>query len=280
MRILSWKEIAPDDEEFHVTSLNLSGGRKTCYDMHGHDFAELFLVERGELIHETNGRSSRLKSGDIGLIRPGDRHGFRTVDRSGFVYSNVAFPQSTFHELSERYFSDRGDFWGGNSLHPLTLSLPPSLSECLKGMIRQLGCLPRVRFEIDRFILNFYSEMRSVLFVPGADGKPSWLEYACREIRNPERLRIGLNAFNQLAGHCPEHVGRELKKHTGLTPSEFIGRLRLEHAARLLLQSDMKADDIAAECGFHNLGHFYSAFKARHNCTPRHYRLANRARII
>ena len=80
-----------------------------------------------------------------------------------------------------------------------------------------------------------------------------------------------------MAGRCPEHVARTMKKHLDITPTDWINRRRLEHAARLAETTMLPIIEIAAECGFENLGYFHRLFRARFGATPLRYRAEHRA---
>jgi AraC-like DNA-binding protein len=53
-------------------------------------------------------------------------------------------------------------------------------------------------------------------------------------------------------------------------------RLRLEHAQRLLSESERSITAVAFESGFDDLSHFHHSFKAASGCTPGEYRDARR----
>lgn len=67
-------------------------------------------------------------------------------------------------------------------------------------------------------------------------------------------------------------LARRLKKATGLTFSEYIGRIRLDEASRMLLESDERVDQIIYYCGYRNKSTFYRAFSNRYGCNPKIYR--------
>lgn len=70
----------------------------------------------------------------------------------------------------------------------------------------------------------------------------------------------------------PQSLSRFLKKNIGLNYQQFITQIRLNKAARLLLQSDKKIIDIAFEAGYSNLSNFNRLFKKQYNRSPRDYR--------
>lgn len=63
----------------------------------------------------------------------------------------------------------------------------------------------------------------------------------------------------------------------GESPQEASARLRLEHAASLLRETDMMIGEVAAACGFDNPCSFARAFRTRHGSSASAYRGAVRA---
>jgi len=65
---------------------------------------------------------------------------------------------------------------------------------------------------------------------------------------------------------------RRIKSETGLTFSQFVTTLRLEHAAELLTSTAMTADEILNACGFRSSSTFYRQFAEHYHCSPIEYR--------
>lgn len=75
----------------------------------------------------------------------------------------------------------------------------------------------------------------------------------------------------------PFHFHREFKRSTGMTPHQYIVRVRMERAKTLLSGSDMPLAEVAAQVGFADQSHFSSTFRRATSMTPRSYRNANAA---
>ena len=65
------------------------------------------------------------------------------------------------------------------------------------------------------------------------------------------------------------------KDLTGLSVFEYINQVRLDAAAKLLVETNASTLSIMEKCGFINESHFYKLFKARFEVTPRTYRIQN-----
>ena len=66
---------------------------------------------------------------------------------------------------------------------------------------------------------------------------------------------------------------RKLKTIAGMTPSEFIKRIRLKHAAVLLQNSKLTVSEIFYLTGFNNKSYFFREFKKIYHLAPNDYRL-------
>lgn len=91
---------------------------------------------------------------------------------------------------------------------------------------------------------------------------------------------ITLETLGQVTSYSPLHIRRLFCQDTGLTPHEYLGRLRMEHARRLLKDSDILVSQIAAECGYASESHFQMLFKKIHGCTPGAYRRAGQVCLL
>ena len=62
------------------------------------------------------------------------------------------------------------------------------------------------------------------------------------------------------------------KKNTGLTFTEYLSRLRVEHVKKLLLNPNMRVSEIAFQTGFQSLTHFNRIFRKVTGQSPTEYR--------
>jgi AraC-like DNA-binding protein/quercetin dioxygenase-like cupin family protein len=274
MTTLYWRDIAPTGQPFHILRTLIDRG----YDIaaHDHDFAELFWVERGRGLHHLGvGASVSLQSGDLVLIRPRDTHRLSAVTEDGFVLVNVAFPASTLDLFAARYEFGGTFYWS-------TVPVPHSerlRGDVLRGLSSAADALaggPQTALAIDAFLLGLLNQLQALRVTQpwvACDACPGWIEQLLVQIQKPEHFARGAKHVASLASRAPEHVTRELKRHTGLTTIELVNRARLDYAGRQLRMTAAQITDIADDCGFASLAHFYELFKARFGCAPREYRL-------
>ena len=68
-------------------------------------------------------------------------------------------------------------------------------------------------------------------------------------------------------------AGRCFHTYMGCSPIEALIGYRLQTAERLLAETSMTLQEIAAACGFHSVGYFSRQFKKIFGCAPREHRL-------
>jgi len=105
-------------------------------------------------------------------------------------------------------------------------------------------------------------------------------ERTVREIRELlEREYHGSWTLDRLARHAgisAFHLQRVFKKYTGLSPKQYLNRIRVEEAKRLLADSGRKITDICYTVGFSRPDPFYQAFRRFTGLSPRAYRNLHR----
>ena len=82
-------------------------------------------------------------------------------------------------------------------------------------------------------------------------------------------------SVGQMASHCglgATHFTHHCKQITHMSPIEYLNRCRIDHAQRLLRQSDLSVTHIAQHCGFSSSQYFATVLRRFTGQTPRQYR--------
>lgn len=85
--------------------------------------------------------------------------------------------------------------------------------------------------------------------------------------------RITVNSTAEIFRITPNYLSKIFKDHTGCNFVEYLIRLRMETACRLLLESRLKLNDIAEKVGYTNFSSFLRNFKKCCGMTPTEYRV-------
>jgi AraC-like DNA-binding protein len=93
-----------------------------------------------------------------------------------------------------------------------------------------------------------------------------------REIERRPGAGRSLAALADEAGLSPYHFLRTFRRITGVTPHQFLLRLRLRDAALRLVSGSGRIIDVALDAGFGDLSNFNRAFRVEFGAGPREYR--------
>ena len=86
------------------------------------------------------------------------------------------------------------------------------------------------------------------------------------------RNKIEENQAAGLVGLSPSEFCRFFKRQAGITFVAYINKVRIEEAARLLIETDLTCENIGYDCGFSTLSYFYKVFKKHYGLSPTKYR--------
>jgi AraC-like DNA-binding protein len=76
------------------------------------------------------------------------------------------------------------------------------------------------------------------------------------------------------------HFLRRFQQTFGETPHDFLVRMRMEEARRLLGRDTMSVTEICMEVGYESLGSFSVRFRSLTGCSPSEYRSLTRKQFV
>lgn len=92
--------------------------------------------------------------------------------------------------------------------------------------------------------------------------------YARENFRNPIKLSDRAERY----GYNEKYIGRLFKSTTDVSFSNYVNRLRLNHAKNLLLSTEKSIIEVALDSGFENVTYFNRCFKRELGLTPTEFR--------
>lgn len=140
--------------------------------------------------------------------------------------------------------------------------------------------------EFERFIqllsiLNLLSKARddekthlsSIEFANGLqyDGH-SRIDRVCTYINNNYKSPVTLEAAAEIANMSTNAFSRFFKRSTGNTFVEYVNKLRIGQACKLLAENELTIAEICYEVGFNNISNFNRQFRKHKRTNPRQYR--------
>jgi AraC family transcriptional regulator, dual regulator of chb operon len=272
------EELIDPEIEFHYA---FHRSLKDITAIHTHNFFELFVIVRGELLHTVNGRTQTLSTGTLMFMRPRDVHYYQHSEGKGCHLINLAFRDATVKEL----FNYLGSGFPSESLvqraMPARVMLSPAETEILAARLEHLNTIPRDQKHRIRSTLRIllFEMFTKYFFAESGEGDrrlPAWLEALIAEVQKKENFVLGIKSIYGFSRRTPEHISRVFRRYLGTTPTDYINQLRLHYAANLLSNSDDSVTYISMESGFENVSHFYHLFKRQFGVSPAEFRARTR----
>ena len=238
---------------------------------HNHEFDELVIVEHGHGLHVINGKPLFIQQGDVFLVRGHDYHFYD--DLGTLKLTNILINPNRHFTLLKNM---------EELLKPISASdlgsyiwLAPSIRQECNLIIEQL-------FNLDNTIGHReYLFFKLLIIIK---------QYKRQSPKNNTRYKLHLllnhlqeNCFDEYDWHniaqrfhlTTRTMFRHIKQATGLTPENYIKRLRLMSARLKIRESDMTITEISLLCGFVNSTHFTTLYKKTFGITPTEERKVN-----
>lgn len=101
---------------------------------------------------------------------------------------------------------------------------------------------------------------------------PSHVHRLCEYLTEHYSEPITLNQLADLVHLNKSYLVRLFRKETGISPVEYLIRVRMDSARSLLLKTDANIATVAELCGYKNVPFFITCFKRRFGVPPAQFR--------
>jgi transcriptional regulator GlxA family with amidase domain len=130
--------------------------------------------------------------------------------------------------------------------------------------------------ELARFLVLFFkrhggqSQFSAVLDAQLADRTPirAAQEWVLDNLERP----ISIPDIAEQANMSPRNFARVFRREVGMTPGQYVERMRIARARKLLESTDMPIRQVARRCGFATPETFFRTFARALEATPNQYR--------
>ena len=115
---------------------------------------------------------------------------------------------------------------------------------------------------------------------------PTQMEYSnklisiCNYINNHYSENISLNQVAAFAGFSKYHFSRLFRHYADISFYQYLNKMRIINATKLLTQSDVPIMEVSKKCGYSCVSSFIRMFKIQKGCTPSEFRNMQRKQKI
>ena len=251
-------------------------------DSHEHDFLELAYVTEGCAEHYICGRKTVISKGDYFIVDYNTVHSYYSIDDAPFAVINVLFHPKlidnsltycrSFRALLNHYLIkiDSG-----------CLRMDPSNHIFCDPDGRIYAHLQSLLEEYEKKQLGFTEIMRSILIeiliitmrkISSGDRKNDVIRYLTDYVAENYVSPLPLSVLAKELGYSLPYLSARFKKEMGCGFQDYLIRIRIEEACRLLANTDRKILDIAADVGYSDTNFFYMTFRRLIGKSPNEFR--------
>lgn len=264
--------------------LNFEGKYKNYVEKH--DFYELCYVERGEISLLLESTEILLSADTAVLIEPNTEHSYFSAAGNASRVFVVCFecPSHTLRPLAGVAFS-----LGASDVY----CMQKIVEEC-KSTFRinerdelellaspSFGGQQAIILQLEYLLISLlrqHSEKKNagVVFLNRENFYPDLVNIITAYLRSNVEKRISLEDICSHFNYSRSYICKIFKEQTGESLITYFNKLKIEEAARLLLDTEMSVTAISELLGFSEAKYFGVAFKNQFGVSPITYREENR----
>ena len=259
--------------------------------VHRHEFIEIAYVISGSAKHIIGNNEYRVKRGDVCVINFGEAHAFfadKDNSEEFLVYDLMFTPDfvdgtclggDDFSQLADSFLfyslfteevAEKDRF---NLVPDCTLELGGVFENIYREFSgRKNGFVNLIRIYIAEIIIKLFRKIGNMEESRLTPEQRRVVSQVVDYIRNNYSIKLSTEDIASKMFFNKNYLAKLFKAHTGLSIREFIRRIRLEEAMKLLRETDKNVSDISRDCGFSDVKTFYTAFESFAGCTPKSYR--------
>tara|TARA_Y100001980_G_C14507432_1_gene282976 strand:+ start:257 stop:1123 length:867 start_codon:yes stop_codon:yes gene_type:complete len=276
-----YESISPDlGHSYKYGSYDINSPNNNKLRWHYHPEVELVYINSGVGKRQVGTHLSNYTEGDLVLIgsylpHTGFTKGFNDGQKEVVIQFNQDIFNNAFNGIEELKsinhlleLSKKGIVFSGAIKDDVGIRMEGLKYETqLDGLLTFIKILYDLSIYKEKQILN--AEGYAFISSPMENKR---LKIIFNYIRDNFMNQIPLDDIAAIVYMTPQSFCRFFKKSTNKTFTNFLNEYRINHATKLLSETDQDIKSICFESGFNNLSNFFRNFKRITNYTPNSYR--------
>lgn len=250
---------------------------------HKNNFLELSYCEKGTLKKVVNRERLDFKEGEIAIINGENMH-CEYMEESYDVYLFLDIDKDYFKEMPFFQFSNMQSekfikelILSDTQNYKTILFTPKSQKTKVQQLFERItdeiirqepGFSNMITGYVDRILNLLIFEYKISMTKRKQSEYNQKLFYDIDLYIRKNYSSVSEKQLSQVFYYSPEYINKIIKKHTKMSYSKYLRKVRLEKIMRDLQNTQKNIDEIARNAGYTNLSFFYKAFKEEYGVTP------------
>lgn len=222
-----------------------------CINIHSHPHAQLLLPLQGSIYIETNANEHLIDERHLGFLPPQCKHAYKGNSGNEFLVLNIPenmVPKDDIENMNGASTLEFDERW-------------KAIRYLIMCELKNDNCTEALN-ELYRYFYHYIAE----------NALPKSIKYISEHY--PEDISI--KTLSEIEHYNESYYCEWFRKKTGLSPREYIKKLRIAKAKELLLNSDYTVLQIAEQVGYSFNSSFSRIFKETEGISPDSFRRINR----
>ena len=228
----------------------------------------LHIVISGKGTYQAGSRTYKISAGEMFLIYPGVSTTYTADREDPWSYGWIGFSgYQAEYILSQAGFS--------NNSHVLRLQDTEPLTECIRQMLETHQITLANELVRDSLLLQFLSLILKQCAASRSRPVHTGSAYASvtmKYLTDHYMDRIRIADIAEYIGVDRSHLSKCFHTEYGMSPQEYLLRLRMRKAAQLLEDTGESISGIARQCGYEDALAFTKIFRKHYGISPSAFR--------
>ena len=239
-----------------------------CGHQYGPAVRDHFLVHyvaSGKGVFYADGHSYPIGPKQGFIIFPGQVSTYRADDFDPWIYAWVGYEGRSAAILTEMVGLTRG-----NPVFELDAEIDPY--ERIRRMLRAASDMRLGDMAMLGSLYQLLSEIGQGRSSANEQPETRYYKKAVWYLEGNYHRDVRITDVAAFVGLSRSQLFRVFQRAAGMSPKEYLNILRAEHAAKLLLATDLSLEKVALSSGFFSAGRMNAVFQDQYSTSPSQYR--------
>ena len=252
------------------------------HEPHTHDFIEFVYMIKGKSLHKIDGVEYPLSGGDLLIINYDQVHSFNGDSKA--VYCNFLIKPALIDKRMEKSrdlfslfntgnYKEFKDLINNDCRH---IRFSPEEKDCFEYMLRlinvelkekKIGCYLTASSGVNFLLTMIFRKMCNT-----PKNQDRQIAKIFEYINKNYDQNISVTELAQMCHYNPSYFSRIFKNYAGVPFSEYLKKVRIENACRIIKTGNIKISNLYTKVGYTNKTNFYKHFKEVVGVTPNQYK--------
>lgn len=235
---------------------------------HSHHFTEIFYIVKGKGSFVLSNRNIAVKENDLIILNPFVDHTEKSNLQDSMQYIAIGIEGLSF-SIPEQEDNKTDIYIYQGNREEILFYLNKMLSEVQNSESESELICQNI---LEILIIKIQREKNLKLKQTHSKRINKDIAFICRYIKNNYHNKITLDQLAEIRHINKYYLSHSFKKDMGISPIEYLNKIRINESKLLLETTDFKMSDIAEMTGFSSQSFFSQSFKHITQQTPSKYR--------